>query len=179
MRHVAVAAEVGVLPTGLGSACVRRGPVCVRGQMGSVAEAEPASLWAVGDCAQLVSLTGDSRKMRCLEAKGDVPSPAERCRCPLLEAEGGAGFAERVGWGRNDSLGTARPSSQLQLPVSEVLPQTTDADSAALCPVVPKDVQRRVPAAPDPPAPSREWERTCSVPLQRTETLCKQSRRNY
>lgn len=144
MQHAAVANKLRVLPTGLASSrcvCSRRrglgeGPVYVRGQMGSVAEAELASFWAMGDCAQLVSLTGDSRKTRCLEAKGQVPSPAERCQCPLLEVEGGAGFAKRVGWGRNDSLGKARPCSQLQLPCSEGLAQITDADSAALCSVL-------------------------------------------
>ena len=141
MQHAAAANKLRILPTGLASSrCVcsgRRGlgegPVYVRGQMGSVAEAELASLWAMGDSAQLVSLTEDSRKICCLEAKGRVPSRAERCQCPLLEVEGGAGFAKRVGWGRNDSLGKAHPCSQLQLPCSKDLAQITDADSAALC----------------------------------------------
>lgn len=141
MQHAAVANKPRILPTGLASSrCVcsgRRGlgegPVYVCGQMGSVAEAELASLWAMGDCAQPVSLTGDSRNICCLEAEGHIPSPAERCQCPLLEVEGGAGFAKRVGWGRNDSLGKAHPCSQLQLLCSKGLAQITDADSAALC----------------------------------------------
>lgn len=72
-------------------------------------------------CSQHLSgpwVSRDSRNICCLEAKGRVPSPAERCQCPLLEVEGGAGFAKRVGWGRNDSLGKAHPCSQLQLPCS-------------------------------------------------------------
>jgi len=55
----AVANKLRILPTGLASSrCVcsgcrgvGEGRVCVRGQMGSVAEAELASLWARGDSA--------------------------------------------------------------------------------------------------------------------------------
>lgn len=141
VQHAAVANKLRILPTGLASSrCVcsgRRGlgegPVYVCGQMGSVAEAELASLWAMGDGAQLVALARDSTKICCLEAKGHIPSPAERRQCPLLEVEGGAGFAKRVGWGRDDSLGKAQPCSQLQLPCSKGLAQITDADSAPLC----------------------------------------------
>lgn len=144
MQHAAVANKLRILPSGLASSrCVcsgcrglGEGPVYVCGQMGSVAEAELASRWAMGHCAQLVSLTGDSRKIHCLEAKGHIPSPTKRCQCPLLEVEGGAGFAKRVGWGRNDSLGKTRPCSQLQLPCSKDLARITDADSVALCSVL-------------------------------------------
>lgn len=72
LQHAAVADELRTLPTGFASSrCVclghggpGEGPVCVCGQMESMAEAERASLWAMGDCAQLLRLTRDSGKIR-------------------------------------------------------------------------------------------------------------------